>query len=61
MVFTPEQWEILESLRGQFGTSDSDIVRNVTLAWLSEKSFITDRAKRIISQRIEESKKRDAE
>ena len=38
--FTDEQWNVLESLRGMMGNSDSEIVRNVVLAWLSEKSLI---------------------
>lgn len=43
--FTEKQWKLLEQLRGEFGDGDADIVRNVVLAWLSEKSFITDSAK----------------
>jgi len=48
--FTNEQWNILESLRGEFGKGDAEIVRNIVLAWLSEKSFVSDSAKRRIKQ-----------
>lgn len=43
--FTEKQWKLLEQLRGEFGDGDADIVRNVVLAWLSEKSFISDSVK----------------
>lgn len=46
VTFTEKQWEAVENLRGELGDSDADIVRNIVLAWLSEKSFITDMAKR---------------
>lgn len=46
VTFTEKQWEVVENLRGELGDSDADIVRNIVLAWLSEKSFITDMAKR---------------
>lgn len=43
--FTEKQWEVIEKLRGELGDGDSDIVRNIVIAWLSEKSFISDSAK----------------
>ncbi|MCG2736735.1 MAG: hypothetical protein L6282_10130 [Candidatus Methanoperedenaceae archaeon] len=43
--FTEKQWEVVEKLKGEFGDNDANIVRNIVLAWLSEKSFITDSAK----------------
>ena len=43
--FTLRQWKMLEILRGEMGDSDADIVRNIVLAWLAEKSFITDTTK----------------
>lgn len=51
VTFTNEQWNILETLRGEFGKGDAEIVRNIVLAWLSEKSFVSDSAKRRINQR----------
>jgi len=38
--FTDEQWKIVEKFRGVMGNSDSEIVRNIVIAWLSEKSFL---------------------
>ena len=34
-----EQYEILHSLKGM-GTKDAEIVRNIVVAYLSEKSYI---------------------
>ena len=35
------QWELISRLRGEFGDGDADIVRNIVLAWLAEKSLIS--------------------
>lgn len=43
--FTENQWTLIEKLRGELGDGDADIVRNLVLAWLSEKSFISDTVK----------------
>ncbi len=45
VAFTESQWSLLEKFRGEFGDGDADIVRNIVLAWLSEKSFISTSAK----------------
>jgi len=45
VVFTENQWKLMEKLRGEFGNGDADIVRNIVIAWLSEKSFISSTAK----------------
>ena len=45
--FTQSQWKILEDLKGAMGESDADIVRNIVMAWLAEKSFVSDAVKRI--------------
>ena len=39
--FTDEQYELLQKLKGELGSSDSDVVKNITIAWLTEKSFIS--------------------
>ena len=44
--FTEKQWKMIETLRGEMGDNDADIVRNIVLAWLAEKSFVTDTTKR---------------
>ena len=44
--FTKKQWELIKNLEGEFGNADADIVRNLVLAWLSEKSLISSSAKK---------------
>lgn len=39
--FTEKQWEIIERLQGIMGSDAAEIVRNIVLAWLSEKSFVS--------------------
>jgi len=48
--FTEKQWQMIEILRGEMGDNDADIVRNIVLAWLAEKSFVTDTTKRRINR-----------
>ncbi|UTO04106.1 hypothetical protein NKT77_06070 [Moraxella sp. FZLJ2107] len=43
--FSDKQAELLEKFKGELGDSDADIVRNIVIAWLAEKSFITTIAK----------------
>jgi len=51
VVFTPEQWSLIENFRGEFGEGDAEIIRNMVLAWLSEKSIISTNAKIKINNR----------
>lgn len=46
VTFTGSKWDLIEKLRGEFGDSDADIIRNIVIAWLSEKSFISSTAKK---------------
>jgi hypothetical protein len=39
VTFDDEQYAILQGLKG-FGTKDAEIIRNIVLAYLSEKSYI---------------------
>ncbi|MDR0911982.1 MAG: CopG family transcriptional regulator [Methanobrevibacter sp.] len=39
--FTPEQYELIQKLKGELGGSDADVVRNIVINWLTEKSFIS--------------------
>ena len=39
--FTDEQYNLLQRLKGEMGNSDSDVVKNIVMAWLTEKSFIS--------------------
>lgn len=45
VAFTESQWQLISSLREEFGPGDADIVRNIVLAWLSEKSLISTNVK----------------
>lgn len=37
-----EQLEIIRKFKGTLGNTDSEIIRNITLAWLCEKNIITN-------------------
>jgi len=45
VTFTEEQWELIERFRGMMGKEDAEIVRNIVLAWLAEKSLVSSAAK----------------
>lgn len=51
VAFTQDQWKLIEKFRGELGDGDADIVRNIVLAWLAEKSFISTVAKSKMAQR----------
>lgn len=42
VTFTNGQWKLIEKLRGTIGDTDSEIVRNIVISYLSEKSYIKD-------------------
>lgn len=44
--FTKKQWKVIERFRETMGATDADIVRNIVLAWLAEKSIIATDVKR---------------
>ena len=46
--FTQEQVHLINTLKGELGHSESEVVRNIVVAWLSEKSFISTVAKKRI-------------
>jgi len=46
VTFTYEQWELIENLKEQLGKGDADVVRNIVLAWLAEKSILSESAKK---------------
>lgn len=48
VTFTEEQWSIIERLRGVMGSDDAEMVRNIVLAWLAEKSVVAERVKKEI-------------
>jgi len=51
VTFTLEQWSLIERFKGDFGNEAAEIVRNIVLAWLSEKS--------VVATLIKEGEKRD--
>jgi hypothetical protein len=55
VAFTESQWELISNFRGEFGDGDADIVRNIVLAWLAEKSIIATTVKGKINKRITEA------
>ena len=48
--FSDKQAELLSKLRGEFGDSESEVVRGIVLAWLAEKSFISAAVKNRIRE-----------
>jgi len=46
LSLTKNQYELLNMLRGEMGNSDSEVVRNILIAWLTEKSFISSKIKK---------------
>lgn len=45
VTFTNEQWELIKKLKGEMGVTDSEVIRNIVMAWLVEKSFISSTLK----------------
>lgn len=41
VTFTKEQYELIQKLKGELGNSDSEVIKSITIAWLTEKSFIS--------------------
>jgi len=41
ILFTKEQLKLIQSLKPILGNTDSEVVRNIVLAWLAEKSLIS--------------------
>jgi len=46
VTFNSQQWEIVSKMKGSLGNTDADVVRNIVLAWLAEKSFISEEGKK---------------
>jgi len=44
VTFSDGQWKVIEKLKGTIGDTDSEIVRNIVIAYLSEKSYIKEEA-----------------
>jgi len=46
VTFNTDQWAIITKMKGSMGNTDADVVRNIVLAWLAEKSFISTEGKK---------------
>lgn len=44
--FTEQQYELIRRLKGHMGASYADVVRNIVIAWTSEKSIMSDEIKK---------------
>jgi len=42
VTFSDEQLKLIKRLRGTMGLSDSDVVRNIVIFYLSEKGYIKE-------------------
>ena len=38
--FTEDQWRLIERFKGVMGNDAAEIVRNIIISWLAEKSII---------------------
>ena len=45
VTFTRDQWAVIEKFKGVLGGDNAEVVRNIVLAWLSEKSMIVSEVK----------------
>jgi hypothetical protein len=45
VTFTADQWNIIKKFRGIMGSGDAELVRNIVLTWLSEKSMVSTTVK----------------
>jgi len=41
VLFTQEQYDIIQKLKGELGLTNSEVIRNIVVNWLLEKSFIS--------------------
>jgi len=49
VTFTKEQYDLIQKLKGELGISDSEVVRNIVIAWLAEKGIISEMLKEKLS------------
>jgi hypothetical protein len=50
---TKEQRKLLNMLKGELGSTEAEILRNIFLTWLSEKSILQD----VIKKRLKKKTK----
>ena len=42
VTFSDGLWKLVKKLKGILGDTDSEVVRNIVLAYLSEKSYVKE-------------------
>jgi len=42
VTFSDGQWKLIEKLKGTIGDTDSEVVRNIVISYMSEKSYIKE-------------------
>jgi len=42
VTFSNGQWKLISKLKGTIGDTDSEIVKNIVISYLSEKSYIKE-------------------
>ena len=50
VAFTEQQWKVISALRGTMGETDAEIVRNLVISWIAEKSLAAEAAKKNIRE-----------
>lgn len=46
VTFSLEQWKLLMKFKGVMGQTDAEVIRNIVISWLAEKSIISTEIKR---------------
>jgi hypothetical protein len=44
VTFSDGQWKLIEKLKGILGETDSEVIRNLVMSYLSEKSYVKEQA-----------------
>jgi hypothetical protein len=42
VTFSNGQWNLIQKLKGTIGETDSEIIRNIVISYLSEKSYVKE-------------------
>lgn len=54
VMFTKEQYNLVQKMKGELGLSDSEVVRNIVVNWLLERSFMSSTLKNKLQNRSKE-------
>lgn len=52
--FSEKQMELIEEMKGELGNTNAEVIRNIVISWLAEKSFITRKIKNTKLQMVDE-------